>query len=402
MPAFDIVVYGATGFTGRRAAAYLDQHGGPDLKLAIAGRNPTTLAKVAATLGREVGQILADSSKPATVDAMVAQARVVCTTAGPYDLYGTPVVDAAVDHGVHYCDITGETHWARKMIDAHHEQAKANGTKIIPFCGFDSVPSDIGARWAVEHAREVLGAEPVTVLGFHSLAGGGLNGGTLASALNLLGSKDGRRMADPVLLSPKAFRTQERREANPDATAPHFDAVRGKWAAPFFMAPVNTRVVRRSNALETESGHGYGDAFRYQEFLNTGKGTAGQLRAWGIAMSMAAFAGASRSSGVRSLIERFGPAPGEGPSEEAIENGYTKIELVVEAANGKTAVLRFGGPGDAGNKNTVRFLCESALALAFDGQALPPCAGVVTPATGLGQVLHDRLQASGMSFEVVQ
>ena len=171
---WDIVVYGATGFTGRLCARYLAEHAPPELKLAIAGRNAEQLQALKGSLSREgLGVIVANSADPKSVDAMVAATRVIATTAGPFALYGTPVVDACVRHQTHYCDITGETPWVRDMIDAYHEAARDSGTRIVPLCGFDSVPADLGTWALVQHTRAQYGVSPRRVKGWYRLKGGG-------------------------------------------------------------------------------------------------------------------------------------------------------------------------------------------------------------------------------------
>ena len=391
---YDILLYGATGFTGQRAAKYLADNAPADLRLAIGGRNKEKLERVQSGLSRKVDVLVADAKNKDAVFDMISKTRVVATTAGPYALYGDHIVDACVEHLTHYADITGESPWVRDLIDRHHEQAAKDGTRIIPLCGFDSVPSDIGVLFAVNLIREKMGQGTKLVKGFFKMKGG-YNGGTFATAINMFESGEGKRMFDPVLLSPKEWRTKEARSANPDQRGTAFDEDIGKWTSPFVMAPVNTRVVRRSQALMHEFGHPYGKDFCYREsFLAGGRLASTTFTAGlGLATSM------NTTSVGRSLMRRFGPSPGEGPSEEAIEGGFFKTRFVAQSDDGTKVRIVVSFPGDAGNKATITMLAECALALALDD--LPGGAergGLLTPASGIGAGLIDRLRKAGMTI----
>lgn len=394
---YDVIVYGATGFTGRQAARYLLEHG-QDLRWAVAGRSLGKLQALIAELGpaaSAVDLVVADSEDPASVEAMVQQTRVLLTTAGPFALYGTPVVAACVAHGTDYVDITGETPWVRALVDEFHEAAQAKGVRIIPFCGFDSVPSDLGALWMVKAVESAFG-QPTRRVSASFVLKGGFNGGTLASAINMGESGTARRMGDPVLLNPKHHRTQALRARCPDLRAPRFDEARGVWLAPFFMAPINTRVVRRSHALLSDADQGYGPHFVYEETTEArSKG-----KAWAMTAGLGVFAKAMSGAVGRALVRRLAPNPGEGPSEETMDGGFMRVRYVAEAEDGRQLMGTLKGSGDPGNRITVKILCESALLLATDRDALPDFAGVLTPATGLGMALKPRLEAAGLTFEL--
>jgi len=372
---WDLVIYGATGFTGRQAAQYIDAHAPPELRFAIAGRSPDKLARVEAELERDdVGVIQADSTKPDTVSEMIAATRVVLTTAGPFARYGDPVVDACVEHGTDYVDITGETPWVRDVIDRHHETAAERGIKIVPFCGFDSVPSDIGTHFVVGEIRKRFDLPTRDVRAYFKVKGG-LNGGTLQSLLDLMEGESAKKVRDPLLLNPRAF----------------------------LMAPVNTRVVRRSAALMDAAGQPYGEDFRYDEALLVGR-NAGRVKAEAIAMGMDLFESiASKSSLVRKAIAAIGPDPGEGPSDETQRSGFFSVDYIGEAADGRELRAHMTGQGDPSNQITVTFLCESALCLTSHRDELPggpERGGVLTPATAFGTVLADRLRSAGIELEV--
>jgi short subunit dehydrogenase-like uncharacterized protein len=375
---FDIVLYGATGFTGRQTVAYFQQHAPSTLKWAIAGRNQSRLD----ALNADVPILTAESSDQPAIDSIVARTRVLLSTAGPFAIYGTGIVDACVRFQTHYADITGETHWVRMLIDRYHEKASADGTRIVPCCGFDSVPSDLGAMLIAQ----TLGPETREVKAFFKMRGG-LNGGTLASMLNMYESGADKTMNDPFLLSPGVSRTPGDLEIDPSKEA--YDTDAKAWTAPFLMSKINTRVVRRSCAIE-------GRDFAYQEYTKIDGTLAGPL-----ALAMAAggslFGHAMESPTMRRFLRTISPAPGEGPSQHTMDTGWFRCEFFGKASNGRTAQCTVSDQGDPGNRVTVKCLSESALALALDD--LPTRAGVLTPSTAIGETLVTRLQARGMTLK---
>ncbi|HSG08841.1 MAG TPA: saccharopine dehydrogenase NADP-binding domain-containing protein [Longimicrobiales bacterium] len=397
-PRYDVVVFGATGFTGRQLAERLAQHRDRErFTFAIAGRNADKLASLRDALGGGIDVLLADASDPSSIRAMVRSARVVASTAGPFALYSDAVVEACVELGRHYTDITGETPWVRTLIDRHHDAAAAAGVRIVPMCGFDSVPSDLGAWMVVDFIRTELGQGTREVKGFHSMRGGGLNGGTLASALNMAERGQRRAMGDPFLLDPESERRTEIRHGSRGQREPRFDVDLGRWTAPFVMEPINTRVVRRSAALSRAYGEPYGDDFSYRESLVVGSRTKATALTLGFGLADALL----RTGSGRALFRRLGPKPGEGPSERAMERGLTRLHLVGTADDGTSVRCDMTIPGDAGNRATVTLLSESALALALDGDSLPTQrGGLLTPATAFGPVLVQRLRDAGVQISM--
>lgn len=394
----DLVLFGATGFTGRQAARYLAAHAPAGVRWGVAGRDAGRVEAVRREHGAAAA-LVADSQQPESVAAMVARTRVLLSTAGPFARYGTPVVEACAEQGVHYCDITGETPWVRGLIDRFHERAAAAGTRIVPCCGFDSVPSDLGTWMVVDWIRRTWDQPTRRVLAAFSMGGGGLNGGTLASALAMAEAGDLDLVRDPVLLNPPSRRGAEARAHAPERSGVEWEPVLGRWLAPFVMAPVNTRVVRRSAALAAEWGAPYGEPFTYDEALATRR----RPLAWAAAAGMAVSPALLARPRVRRLLERLGPAPGEGPSERAMERGWFRCLLLGEARDDRLALAEVSGQGDPGNRATVTFLCEAGLALALEQDALPggrARGGVLTPATALGEVLVRRLQAAGLRLSV--
>jgi short subunit dehydrogenase-like uncharacterized protein len=398
--AFDIVLYGATGFVGRQAVAYFAEHAA-GLRWALAGRSAAKLEAVRAECGpgaAGAGILVADAQDAAALDKLATQTRVVLSTAGPFALYGSGLVAACVANRTHYVDITGETPWVRGLIDRHHEQAARDGTRIIPCCGFDSVPSDLGTLLVVEAMLAQHGEPCASVKACHSIRGG-LNGGTLASAMNMLETGQDKLLADPFLLNP-AGTAPARRHAHADPVVPHRDPdFGGAWVGPFVMGKVNTRVVRRSAALLGAAGApGYREGFVYQEYLRFGKGPLAAAAAGGITTALAMGMLAMRLPPARSVGRMLAPSPGEGPSDWTMDAGSFRCELVGISASGKRVQGRVAGSGDPGNRATTRFVCESALALAAQPGDLPggPArGGLLTPASGLGMVLARRLAATG-------
>jgi len=381
---FDLVLQGATGFTGRLAAAELAGRAPEGLRWAVAGRDPVRLQAVADAHG--VPAVVADGLDEGAVDALAARARVVLSCAGPFSRYGTPLVDACVRHGSHYADLTGEMPWIRQLIDAHHEASAAAGTVLIPASGFDCVPTDLAVRSMATELRQRDGSAP-PITGFFQVRGG-LNGGTLASGMLLYERWTPADFAHPHLLDP-APRASLRAAPPPPGRPFVFPvpALRG-WAAPFLMSPVNERVTRRSAALLAEAGQGYGDGFRYDEHLIL----KSRLRA---RMMTGALGVANRmlmSPTGRRLLRWFGPKPGKGPSPRSIENGFARLSLVAGPLEAPAAVRRWSWSGDPSNRITVNCLVQTGLALAA-GEARR--GGVLTPASALGDRLLERLTAIG-------
>jgi len=399
MRPYDVVLFGATGFTGKLVAEYLARATkGKNLKWAVAGRNKAKLEAVVKELGIDaaVPCLVANADDAASLDALVPQARVVCTTVGPYAKYGKNLVSSCTRHGTHYCDLTGEVPFIRWSIDENHAKAVGTRTRIVHCCGFDSIPFDLGVHMLFAHAKKPL----AWAKSFAGESKGGFSGGTIASMLNLVEEaerdKSVRRiLSDPHALDPGANGARGRSNGvDRDQRGVRFDRDIGRWTAPFVMAQVNTRVVRRSNALLH-----YGDAFRYSESMSLPKGPRGLVMASAITAGMAAFVGAASVPATRRLMQqRLLPKPGEGPSKEAREKGFFKVRVLAETEDGARLSGRVEGHADPGYGETSKMLGESALCLAEDEGALPERFGVLTPASAMGMRLVDRLRGAGMTF----
>jgi short subunit dehydrogenase-like uncharacterized protein len=403
---FDLVLWGATGFTGRLVAEHLLGRQGAtgDLCWAMAGRSIERLETVRAQLGdgaEDLPLLIADSGDPGSLETLAKRTRVVCSTVGPYARHGSHLVAACARSGTDYCDITGEVQWVRRMIDAWEDTARQEGARLLHCCGFDSIPSDLGCLFAQAAYRERFGAPADEVKLFVRKIRGQFSGGTYASLLNALAEARSDPEARRALGHPYGLNPRDAQSGpdGPDQRTPAYDEDMNAWTAPFVMAPVNTRVVRRTNAI---SGFPYGSDFRYGESVLTGSGPAGWARAAGMTAALAAFITAVATRPAREAIQRmFLPEPGEGPSREQQNRGFFDIRLVARSASGDQRVtVKVTADRDPGYGATSRMLGEAALALAA-GEALVD-GGSWTPAAALGAGLIDRLRGyAGMAFEEV-
>jgi short subunit dehydrogenase-like uncharacterized protein len=400
----DVVVFGASGFVGRLTAAYLAEHAPDGVRIGLGGRSEEKLARVRAELGAAAAEwplVTADSSDADALKALAARSRVVATTVGPYRQYGMPLVEACAAAGTDYADLTGEVLFIRDAIDRCHGQAQASGARIVHTCGFDSIPSDLGVLLLHEAAKaDGAGELEDTTYVVRGLKGGA-SGGTIASMKGMIDDVRAdpalRKVADdPYALSPD-------RPAEPDLgresdlRMPVYDDELGTWLGPFVMAAINTRVVRRSNALQ---GWGYGRRFRYRETMAMGPGVAGRAKATALSTGLGALVGGLSLGPTRAVLDRFLPSPGEGPSDEARAKGFFKIDIHARTSTGARHVCHVAAKGDPGYAATAVMLGESALCLALDRDRLPDRSGVLTPAAALGVPLVERLRAAGQVYDV--
>jgi short subunit dehydrogenase-like uncharacterized protein len=398
----DVVLFGATGFVGRLVAAYLAQAAPPDLRIALAGRSREKLVAVAGGLpasSRHWPLVEADTGDPASVTRMAESTRVLVTTVGPYQRYGLPVVEACARAGTHYADLTGEVLFVREAIDRCDAIARETGARLVHAAGYDSIPSDLSVFLLAQRARED-GAGGLTDVRLVASLRGGASGGTVASmraqVQSMATDRTLRRViGDPYALSPD--RAAEPATRQPPDAAPPALAAEGRWTAPFVMAPFNTRIVRRSNALQEWS---YGRGLRYGESMSTGRGITGAFTAAGVTTGLVAALGAMAFAPTRALLDRVLPAPGSGPSESAREKGFFRMIVDADTESGRHYRATVAGRGDPGYAATSVMLGEAALALALDEDRLPRRAGSLTPSTALGDVLVERLRAAGHTYEV--
>jgi short subunit dehydrogenase-like uncharacterized protein len=409
---FDIVLYGATGFVGKLTAEYLAKAGG-GARIALAGRSHDKLLAVRETLGEGAQSwplITADASQPSTLNAMAAQAQVVVTTVGPYAKYGLPLVAACAAAGTDYADLTGEAMFMRESIDLYHKQAMDTGARIVHSCGFDSIPSDLTVYSLYRRISEDDAGELTDTSFVVRTLAGGFSGGTYASMAGVIRamSRDAevrRLLEDPYTLTPD-------RDAEPEfgqqsdmrwrrgrEIAPELDGI---WTTGFLMGPVNTRVVRRSNALQHWA---YGKQFRYAESHSLGSSVAAPVAsavATGVGSAVMGLGSRFLDKVPERIIERVLPKPGTGPGERSRERGHYTVETYTTTTTGARYRATMSQKGDPGYKATSVLLGESALALARDRVKLSDLRGVLTPAAAMGDALLGRLPAAGVSLETTR
>ncbi|WP_244242184.1 saccharopine dehydrogenase family protein [Nocardioides seonyuensis] len=375
---YDIVLFGATGFTGGLTADYLAAHAPEGMRWAVAGRNRAKLDDVAARLGGDVGVLVADATDTAALTDIASRARVVATTVGPYLEHGEPLVAACAAAGTDYLDLTGEHEFVDRMYLAHHETAVASGARIVHACGFDSIPHDLGALYTVS---QLPSDQPITLRGVVR-SSATFSGGTFHSALNQMSRA--RQMKSVHAERRRAEGRPEGRSSRAVAGRPHRDPVLGYWLLP--LPTVDPLVVARSGAALAS----YGPDFRYSHWA----GTKTLHFAAGGALAAGALGVAAQVKPLRDLLGSRVPQ-GQGPSESRREKSWFTVDFVGEAG-GQTVRTQVSG-GDPGYTETAKMLAESALCLAYD--ANPPTAGQVTTAVAMGEALTNRLVKAGMRFE---
>jgi short subunit dehydrogenase-like uncharacterized protein len=402
----DVVLFGATGFTGKLVAQYLARSAPAEARIGLAGRSEEKLASVRSELpaaAREWPLVTADKSNPESLAQMASSARAVLTTVGPYAHGGLPLVEACANAGTHYADLAGELSFMRDSIDAYDAAASKSGARIVHASGFDSIPFDLGVLVLREKVKADGAGELEDTTSMVVGLRGTASGGTVASLLGQLDEAKGDRdrarlMVDPYALSPK-------RDAEPDLgderdlRTVKRDSDTGAWLAPFVMAGINTRVVRRSNALQEWD---YGRRFKYREVMAFRNNPAAPAIATAVTAGLGSVMAGLQFGPTRAVLEKVLPSQGEGPSEKQRENGFFKIEIRTRTSSGARYVCRVSAQGDPGYKATAVMLGEAGLCLALDGSKLPDRAGVLTPATAMGMPLVERLRAAGFTFEAAR
>lgn len=402
----DLILLGATGFVGRLTAGYLAEHAPAGLRVGLAGRSQERLAEVRDGLGttaRTWPLIATDPTDRGRAQSLARMAGAIATTVGPYRRLGLPLAQACAEAGTDYADLTGEVLFIRDTMASCQQAAARTGARIVHSCGFDSIPSDLGVLLTHSAAAsDDAGDLEDTTLVLTAMRGG-VSGGTLASALGQIDDmrasiSDRRIVTDPYALSPD-------RDAEPDLgderelAGIRYDLGLRLWTGPFVMASFNTRIVRRSNALQ---GWAYGRKFRYREVTGFGAGPGAPVRALAVTAGLAALMAGVALSPSRALLGPVLPKPGEGPGEKARRAGFYRLQVHARTATGARYRTSVEARGDPGYAATSVMLGESALCLALDRERLPDRAGVLTPATAMGAVLTDRLRAAGHTFEVAR
>ena len=390
---FDLIIYGATGYTGRLVAEYIAaQH--KDISWAMAGRNKDKLASVRdeMAISKNVPLIIADSADEAALAQMVSRTKAVITTVGPYQLYGTTLITACAQNGTDYVDLCGEPAWMHDMVRALPEPAKASGARIVLSCGFDSIPFDLGVYALQQYAIQKSGAPISRVKGRVRKMQGTFSGGTAASfavSMARAGNEPNVMdwLKDPFTLVPSTLAPSFKGHVQPHGAKPVYDDDLGSWSAPFIMASINTKNIHRSNAL---LGHQYGKDFVYDEMILTGDGEQGETIAQGIAS-----ANPLSGAGGKAV-----PKPGEGPSKEEREAGFYELLFTGLTQDGARLSVIVSGDKDPGYGSTSKMITEAALCLAQDISRETTGGGVYTSAPAMGQALIERLtQYAGLSFK---
>ena len=404
---FDIIVYGATGFTGKLIVEYLLEHYGLKNDLfnwAIAGRSLKKLEKLKTGLSKEyieardIRIFVVDSFDKESIEKLSKSAKVIISTVGPYIKYGINLVSACAYNGTHYCDLTGEVPFIRESIDAYDEIANNNKSKIIHSCGFDSIPSDLGVLFLQSEAIKKYNSSLNQIKYYVKGTKGGLSGGTIASMIAISKYIKSKPDLSGLLSNPYALNSA-------DYNGPSISSLRSVewdkdlelWLAPFIMSGINTRIVRRSNELLDFK---YGDQFKYSEVTSYPKGLKGYIRSYLMLISL----------GLTKMLMSFRPTfwflrkfylpqPGEGPSKERRENGYFKVFLNGYVGKNQLSCT-VTGDRDPGYSGTAIMLTESALSLLLEKDKITQKFGVLTPASGIGKVLVNRLIKKGIVFDI--
>ena len=407
---YDLVIMGATGFTGKLVVEYLIENYGvenEEFTWAIAGRDINKLERLRSSFkyidsnSNKIPRLVVDSHDTNSLDKMTSISRLVISTVGPYLKFGEALVESCVKNGTHYCDLTGEVPFIRKSIDAFDIKAKKNNCRIVHSCGFDSVPSDIGVLLLQMDSLKRFDKPCDEVNLYVRSIRGGLSGGTIDSMISIfkyMGSNPGHRK---LLKSPFSLNPRESLKNNtwqPILKSVKWDDDIQRWLCPFIMAGFNSRIVMRTNAI---TDYRYGIDFKYSEVSSYKKGLSGFLKAVVMFIGLVLI---QISLKVRPLLwflrKFFLPSPGEGPSKEIRDNGFFKLDIIGSMDNIKKIRFTVTGEGDPGYSATARMITESALSILLDQDRIPKVSGVLTPAAGIGVVLAERLNDKGFNFSI--
>ena len=392
----DLIIWGATGFTGQLVSEYINKkYSNTALKWGIAGRNKEKASVIAERLNIAKDRIfIADCNNIESLIKLTSKTKVICTTVGPYAKLGTNLIEACIKTNTNYCDITGETQWIRKMIDKYHTRAKENKIKIINSCGFDSIPSDMGVFYSQKKLFEKTGKYASKINMRVAGAKGGISGGTYNSLSNVLEEARVDKEVRKTLTNPYGLNPIDKQNGpdKGDLESVIFDKVSNSWIAPFVMAGINTKIVRRSHALIDFK---YGSDFSYDEATLSGKGVLGQVKGY---LSLIPIFLATRKKGsfIKNIVDYILPKSGEGPSENTRISGYYNLRFYLTQQN-KIYLSKVIGDMDPGYGSTSKMLAESAVCLALD--KTPETYGILTPSVALGDPLLKRLQENaGLTF----
>lgn len=401
---YDVVLWGATGHTGRPAARYLHEHYGARgaLRWAVAGRNRAALEAVRESIGAPTLDILVvPGSDAGAADELARSTHVVCATVAPSAQHASEMVEACVRHGTDYCDLSGELHWLRDMIDRHHEAACASGARVLNACGFDSIPSDLGVQFLQEQALARCGEYCQRIRNCFDRGHIAISGGSFASGLGVMEAIAHEPRYAELISNPHSLNPRERMRgaATPDLERVIFDADFDAWVAPFPLGGINTRMVRRSHALQDFP---YGQDFVYEEWKLAGKGPIAKLRAQAEGFFGRMFMAGDPRSPLSRLVHRLGPRPGDGPSEEQMaQYGPFSFRMIGTTRSGKLLRGYVFSKRDPGHGGTAAMLCDTAWCLAMERERTGRVGGFTTPSVALGAVLREQLHThAGVQFGI--
>jgi len=399
---FDVIIWGASGFTGKLVCEYIFKkfRTNNELKWAMAGRDLSKLELVRAEIAdHTVPIVIAESNDIKSLDLMTQRTKVVCTTVGPYAKYGSKLVQSCIENRTHYCDLAGEVQWIRKMIDKYHEKAKRNTVKIVNSCGFDSIPSDLGVYYIQKESKQKLNKRAKNIDMRVAGIKGGISGGTYASLSNVTKEAFKDKNIFKVITNPYGLNPINE-QTGPDKNDLRkivFDKVSKNWIGPFIMASINTKIVRRSNAL---MNYIYGKDFTYNEATLSGEGFTGKIKAYTLVIPLVILMSAKPGSLLKKIVDFILPKPGEGPNKKNRESGFYNLRFYVKLEDDSNAFAKVTGDMDPGYGSTSKMLAESAICLAKD--KLPNSYGVLTPSSAMGDSILKRLQSNaGLSFSFV-
>ena len=407
---YDLVIMGATGFTGKLVVEYLIENYGvenEEFTWAIAGRDINKLERLRSSFkyidsnSNKIPRLVVDSHDTNSLDKMTSISRLVISTVGPYLKFGEALVESCVKNGTHYCDLTGEVPFIRRSIDAFDIKAKKNNCRIVHSCGFDSVPSDIGVLLLQMDSLKRFNKPCEEVNLYVRSIRGGLSGGTIDSMISIFNYMRSNPEDQNLLKSP--FSLNPRNSVENDTRQPNLKSVKWnddiqRWVCPFIMSGFNSRIVRRTNAI---TDHRYGIDFRYSEVSSFKKGMTGFFRAMVMFIGLVIIQICLKVRPLLWCLRKFSlPSPGEGPSRETRDNGFFKLELIGSMENIKKVSLTVTGDSDPGYSATAKMITESALSVLLDQDRIPKVHGVLTPASGIGAVLAERLKDKGINFSI--
>jgi len=406
----DLIIFGATGFTGKLVTEYLIKNYGlknQKFNWAIAGRDKKKLEELKQSFigidsqSVNIETYVADSFNSKSLDILTSSCRVIISTVGPYLKYGLPLVESCVKNRTNYCDLTGEVPFIRESIDLFHEKAMQGKCKIIHSCGFDSIPSDLGVLLLQKDSLAKFNKVCDNVNLYVRSIRGGLSGGTISSMINIKKYIHSHSEKMDVLKSPYSLNPSDKIKNNlkqPVLKSVRWDNSFNKWTCPFLMSGVNTRVVQRTNAIAEFS---YGENFRYNELSSFDKGLNGFLKACTMLMILAFLQFSMGSKLLLWILKKtIFPKPGEGPSKSKMQSGFFKLKIIGSINKIQKNSVTIFGDSDPGYSATAKMLTESAISTLLNQNKIPQKYGVLTPASGIGLVLIKRLKGKGISFKV--